>query len=306
MLIVVLFLTTIACNSLFPNLPQNTVPDAGNEVIRKDGECTDPRFKKAEQSAFEEFLKAQTEAAKVLKDEISRIEKAYTDKLRQLNDQYQSALNLCKDADCTQKAENAYDTDVKSQQIYREDGIYVAQGNEQKAIEQAQVNYNAEVAEARRLYCSPVYKISSTHHWAGDNYTVTATMAETTLVADDKGNFTGHGTMTWVATLIPPEDCSIFTGSYEPSEVEITGRKDESGQLTVEMIFQPVQYSGKEYCAIGNFVRSDESWTVTETLQTLKFSAPAEGDTVTLPQDLIGQRTSASGEAVIIVTRVEN
>src|SRR5687768_1384829 len=93
LLIVALFLTTLACNSLFPNLPQNTVPDAGIEVVRKDGECKDPCFKQAEQAAYEAFRKAQTDAAKALKDEISRIEKIYKDKLGALNDQYQSALN---------------------------------------------------------------------------------------------------------------------------------------------------------------------------------------------------------------------
>jgi hypothetical protein len=135
---------------------------------------------------------------------------------------------------------------------------------------------------------------------------VTATMQDATLIADDQGNFTGQGTLTWVSTLVAPEDCSIFTGSYAPSQVDLTGQMDKNGQLAVQLNFQPVQYSGKEYCAIGNFVRSDDSWTVTETLQTLKLSVPAEGGTVPLAQELAGTRSSATGEAVIIVTRVEN
>jgi hypothetical protein len=304
-LIVVLFATALACNTLLPDLPQNTVPDVEIEVVRKDGECTDPRFKKAELEAYNAMFQARAAAAETLEKEISRIEDAYKQKLLTLNDQYQSALNQCKDSSCTQAAEKKYKTDIQAQQIYHDDGIYVAQGNEQTAIQQAQDKYNEAVDQARREFCTQAYKVSSVHRWAGVDYTVTGTLEETELSADDQGNFTGHGTMTWVATLVPPEDCSIFTGSYEPSQVEMTGQKDESGQLSVQLNFQPLQYSGKEYCAIGNFVRSDDSWTVTETLQTLNFSIPTEGGTVTLPQELIGQRSSATGEAVIVVSPAE-
>lgn len=298
--VLILVIAILACTP-GTNLPDNT--DAG--VSRRTGECTDPRFKEAELAAFQTLLQERDAATKAFEQQLTEIEKNYKERLLKQRTDYNNALNVCKDAACSAGAKADYDKYIAREQVDHEAKIEIAEDAEQTAIEQAQDRYNEAVDRARREFCTQAYKISSTHRWAGDNYTVTATMAETTLVADDQGKFAGHGTMTWVATLVPPEDCSIFTGSYEPSEVEMTGRKDESGQLTVEMIFQPVQYSGKEYCAIGNFVRSDDSWTVTETLQTLKFSVPAEGGTVPLSQELIGQRSSATGEAVIVVSPAE-
>lgn len=155
-LIVLLFAASLACETLFPNLPKNTVPVAA----RKDGECSDPRFKEAELAAYQAMLQARAAAADALENEISRIETDYKRNIAQLNDEYQSALQACQSADCTLAAKKKYDTSVKSQQIYQEDGIYVAQGQEQAAIEAAQVNYNAEVEEAKRLYCSAAYEAS--------------------------------------------------------------------------------------------------------------------------------------------------
>lgn len=304
-LIVVLFLTTIACNSLFPNLPQNNVPDAGNEVVRKDGECTDPRFKEAELEAFQTLLQERDAATNAFEQQLTEIEKNYKERLLKLRTDYNNTLNACKDAACSTGAKADYDKYIAREQVDHEAKIEIAEDAEQTAIEQAQDKYNEAVDEARKKFCPQAYKVSSVHRWAGVDYTVTGTLEETELSADDQGNFTGHGTMTWVATLIPPEDCSIFTGSYAPSLVDLTGQKDQNGQLTVQLNFQPLQYSGREYCAIGNFVRSDDSWTVTETLQTLSFSVPTEGGTVTLPQELIGQRSSATGEAVIVVSPAE-
>jgi hypothetical protein len=306
MLIVVLFLTTLACNSLFPNLPQNTVPDAEIEVVRKDGECKDPRFKEAELAAFRTLLQERAAATTAFDKAISTIEEKYKAAQQKKRSDYDKALNACKDATCSLNAKTDYDTYVEREQISQEAEIQIAEDAEQTAIEQAQEKYNKAVDQARRQFCTQAYKISSTHRWAGDGYTATATMEDATLMADDQGNFTGQGTLTWVSTLVPPEDCSIFTGSYAPSQTDMTAQMDKNGQLAVQLNFQPVQYSGTEYCAIGNFVRSDDSWTVTETLQTLKFSVPAEGGTVPLSQELFGQRSSATGEAVIIVTRVED
>jgi hypothetical protein len=157
--ILLLFFAVLACSTLFPDLPKNTQLDVP-EVARKDGECSDPRFKEAELAAYKALVQAQTDAANVLKDDIYKIEATYGRDKSKLNDDYQSDLNKCSDTDCTLKAKKTYDDWIEKAQQYHDDAIYIAQGKEQAAIEAAQAIYYAQVEKARQKYCSRAYKAS--------------------------------------------------------------------------------------------------------------------------------------------------
>jgi hypothetical protein len=158
--IVVLIVVTLACVPVLdlpgiPDLPENPDPPKIIEpdVARKDGECSDPRFKEAELAAYQALVQAQTDAANTLKVQIDLIEATYKKSLSKLNDSYQSTLNTCTDTSCTLGAKAEYDKWVARAQVYHDDDVYVAQWKEQAAIEAAQVLYYAEVEKARQRFC---------------------------------------------------------------------------------------------------------------------------------------------------------
>ena len=154
--ILFLFLAVLACNTLFPDLPQNTVPDP----VRKDGECTDQRFKDAELAAFQTMLQERKAATDAFDQQITEIEKNYKERLLKQRTDYNNALNSCKDAACSAGAKADYDTYVTREQVDHEAKIQIAEDAEQTAIEQAQDNYNAAVEEARRKYCTKAYEVT--------------------------------------------------------------------------------------------------------------------------------------------------
>jgi hypothetical protein len=119
-----------------------------------NGGCTDERFLDAEWTAYQKLLRAREEAARILKNEIDRLEKIYNSDKAKLNANYVSTLNQCAaNTTCSEAAKADYDKRIEKAQIYHDEGIYVAQGNGQAAKEQAQQDYEAAVKEAREKYC---------------------------------------------------------------------------------------------------------------------------------------------------------
>ena len=155
--IVIVFLTILACNTLFPDLPQNTAPDAGSNVPRRSGECTDQRFKDAELAAYQTMLQERAAATEAFDKKITEIENAYNTKKLDIRATYDKALNACTDAGCSEAAKKKYDSDIEVEQIDQGEKRIIAEDVEQTAIEQAQDNYNAAVDDARQKYCTPSY-----------------------------------------------------------------------------------------------------------------------------------------------------
>jgi|SRR5688572_10774911 len=103
-----------------------------------NGGCTDERFLDAEWTAYQKLLRAREEAARILKNEIDRLEKIYNSDKAKLNANYVSTLNQCAaNTTCSEAAKADYDKRIEKAQIYHDEGIYVAQGNGQAAKEQA-------------------------------------------------------------------------------------------------------------------------------------------------------------------------
>jgi hypothetical protein len=155
--ILCLLAALLACNTLFPNLPKDTVPPAA----RKDGECSDPRFKKAELAAFQTLLQDRAAATDAFNQAITRIEAKYKARLLKLRTDYNKALNQCKDTACSQNAKSSYDGYVTREQVSHEGAIDEQEDREQRLIAEAQDEYNKAVEQARQKYCSPAYRASA-------------------------------------------------------------------------------------------------------------------------------------------------
>jgi hypothetical protein len=119
-----------------------------------NGGCTDQRFLDAEWAAYQELLRAREEAARILEEEITSIEKEYKKMLAKINQDYVANLNRCgNDPACTRAAKEDNDKYVNRVGTYRDEGLYVAQGKELSAKEKAQEEYEKAVKEAREKYC---------------------------------------------------------------------------------------------------------------------------------------------------------
>jgi hypothetical protein len=151
-LIAVLVLGGAACSTR-PNNPDPSVP-------RRTNECTDPRFKAAELEAYRALLQAYEDAAKVLEQEIDRIQAIYRRDINKYNDDYQSALKGCKDSACSLAAKAEYDKWTVKAGDWRDDSLYIAQGKEQQAKEAAQQAYHDAVNEAKEKFCPKSYRAS--------------------------------------------------------------------------------------------------------------------------------------------------
>jgi hypothetical protein len=159
----------ISCGGESDLPPRPPQPDPN--VVRMNGGCTDQRFLDAEWAAYQKLLQARDEAARVLKREIDNYERIYNRDKAQLNANYVSTLNQCTgNTACSEAAKADYDKWIEKAQIYHDDGIYVAQGDEQRAKERAQQAYEAEVKEAREKYCKKSYRVtggSGGMSWSG-------------------------------------------------------------------------------------------------------------------------------------------
>jgi hypothetical protein len=135
------------------------VPDLN--VIRMNGGCTDQRFLNAEAAAFQALLRAREDAARILDEEITSIEKEYKKMLARINQDYVANLNACRnDQACTKAAKDDNDKYVNRVEIYHDEALYVAQGKDLSAKEQAQADYEAAVKDAREKFCRKEYRVS--------------------------------------------------------------------------------------------------------------------------------------------------
>ena len=155
--ILLVFLTILACNTFFPDFPQNPKQDASSNVPRRSGECTDQRFKDAELAAFQNMVQEMKAATEAFDQKITKIEAEYKDRLYTQRSNYNKTLNACKDAACSEGAKQDYDRYVALTQVDEEAQRQIAEDEEQTAIEEAQDKYNKAVNEARQEFCPRSY-----------------------------------------------------------------------------------------------------------------------------------------------------
>jgi len=158
--ILLVFLAILACNTLVPELPQNPVPDAGVDIPRRTGECTDQRFKDAELAAYQTLVQEMKAATEVFNQKITQIEAEYKDRLYTQRSNYNKTLSACKDATCSEGAKQDYDRYVALTQVDEEAQRQIAEDAEQTAIEQAQINYNKAVNDAMGELCPRPYTVN--------------------------------------------------------------------------------------------------------------------------------------------------
>lgn len=157
--IVVLIVAALASSLFISACAQNN----GTDVVRRDGECSDPRFKEAELAAYRALLQARTDAANRLTRQISNLEAARKKLLSKYNDDYQSDLNKCGDTSCTLAAKDKYDKSVAGGLRLFDQNIQLVQEQEQRANAAAQELYNAAVEKARQQFCgTPTPSITPT------------------------------------------------------------------------------------------------------------------------------------------------
>ena len=151
--------------------------------------------------------------------------------------------------------------------------------------------------------CHP--KVHSTHRWSSENAVLAGVLNETELNGDEQGNFTGQGTMTWLAHAINVFGCdsSVSVDEYAPSQVDLTGQMDESGQLSIQMSFQPIEDSVTVVCVKRLEGTTEDHYSVVENLAALSLDMPEAGGVTSQPQALVygRQNTSLMGEAVVDV-----
>jgi len=154
-------------------------------------------------------------------------------------------------------------------------------------------------------------KVSTQHTWRTPDVLLTATMDEAELAMNDQGQFSGSGTVHWTTTPVTKVfGCvtSVSIDIYAPSQVDLSGQLDDSGQLSVKLNFQPVQDTVTVYCVDLVGARSENHYTVSENPQALSVIVPASDQAVTATRSqALGyghQNQSVDGNAVLIVEPV--
>ncbi len=93
------------------------------------------------------------------------------------------------------------------------------------------------------------YKVTGIFRWrdAGGYALITAVTAETVITPDADGNFTGSASTTFTGyqTCI---DQGVLPYAFTNPKVDLTGKVDDSGNVTVKMTFPPVGISVATTC----------------------------------------------------------
>jgi len=143
-------------------------------------------------------------------------------------------------------------------------------------------------------------KASAVHRWSSPGAVAVGTMDETDLTANDEGHFTGSGTIQWIVGAIVPE--CVTTDVFAPSQVELSGDMDDSGQLAVALTYAPAVDSATIRCeSPGRGVYEDRSWTVEAAPSALAFQVSAFGGVSMQAQVLTGSQSAITGDAVVVV-----
>jgi hypothetical protein len=142
-----------------------------------------------------------------------------------------------------------------------------------------------------------VHSLSEWHVPGEANIMIVATIDGAVMLADDQGHFTGSGTVNWTGSAGQVGDCSgaIEIGS---SQVDLTGDTDDSGQIALQMNYQPAVAILTDDCnGAGGSIQQ------TLTPDALAFSMPDSGGAITQTQ---GVSPEGTGIATIILTLEED
>jgi hypothetical protein len=118
--------------------------------------CTDPRFREAEQAAYNALLEARAAAARELEQTITDLVQTCNKDLAKEDDRYRQALLKCGGAgECNKTQEDYHASRTVHFLSVRDRDIYFARTKEAEARDRAKKAYDQAVAAARRRLCPP-------------------------------------------------------------------------------------------------------------------------------------------------------
>ncbi|MBC7876376.1 MAG: hypothetical protein H7Y59_04320 [Anaerolineales bacterium] len=134
----------------------------------------------------------------------------------------------------------------------------------------------------------------------GGSIALVALINGATLTADSEGGYTGSTEARWIPNITLPSECT-HTDTVSPSPVKLTGSVNESGALTLKMVFGTATLAEQGSCGPALI---DTQYGMTPDL--LILTVPGAGGTWQGRQVLDSPSGAIPGHVIVTVTPVEN
>ncbi len=148
------------------------------------------------------------------------------------------------------------------------------------------------------------FKVNTTGQWIrvveGAGASAMAVIEGAEVKADEQGHFAVSANVEWGSTYYV-EGCAT-TNSIPTSQASLTGDINESGQLTMNLAFEPTEWLYSLSCPYG----AGASGTTSITLDALSLSSPASGGVFTQSQRLVTQDDMMPGSIIVVVIPEED
>ncbi len=158
--------------------------------------------------------------------------------------------------------------------------------------------YVSDKVDVKVLPCN--LKVKTTSLWNNGPISLVA-LLDGEMKADDQGQFTGTTTVNWDAIFTIPDGNTACGGSRDvsatDSQADLTGSVSDSGQVTVNITYQPTTFSISGSCSPGGG-SGEETMIPTP----LAITVASSGGVSTQAQTLTG----ISGLATIVVVPVDD
>lgn len=137
------------------------------------------------------------------------------------------------------------------------------------------------------------YKVTTISRWNIGPISLVATIKDGKMKLDEQGHLTGTAMVKWETIFNVPDLNAACGGSRDvsvtDSQASFSGDVSDSGQVTVNITYQPTMYSIKGSCSVGPVVDGAQEITPAP----LAITVADSGGVSTRAQDLEGQPGSA-------------
>jgi hypothetical protein len=158
--------------------------------------------------------------------------------------------------------------------------------------------YVSDKVEVKVLPCN--FKVKGASLWNNGPISLVA-LLDGEIKSDDEGNFTGTTTVNWDAIFTIPDGNTACGGSRDvsatDSQADLTGSVSDSGQVTVNITYQPTTFSISGSCSLGGG-SGEETMAPTP----LAITIASSGGVSTQAQALTG----ITGSAAIVIVPVDD
>jgi len=149
------------------------------------------------------------------------------------------------------------------------------------------------------------FKVNTIGQWirvnSGSSSSAMAVIDGAEIKADAQGQYTGSASVNWGSTYVI-EGCTT-TNSITTGQAELTGAMNESGQLAMNLTFEPSEWSSSFSCP---YVGGNQSGSSQITLDPLSLSLPSSGGVATQSQRFVTESDMLPGSMVIVVIPEED